>query len=295
MQPTPPPTQTYELPVFPPGETITKHVHQVFFGARGISDELKANIEKIKALNPGWEHTLYDDVMMKDFIVQHYGPKMLGYFNRINPSYGAARVDLFRYLLLYKLGGVYLDVKSSLHRPFHEILREDDRYILGQWDNPALVERTGWGMHKELVDVPRGEFQQWHIMCAPGHPFMRAVIVAVLANIDAYLPWRAGTGGPGTFRVTGPVAYTLAIHPLRDRYPHRMIDTVEAGLEYTIFKQRTHSKIFIKHYYSLTEPIVALSPPMAAVWFARRAARKVKGGLRRAVRLVKPSPPSAAS
>lgn len=277
------------LPVFPAGQTIPKLIHQVFFGARVFSDELKANREKIKALNPAWEHTLYDDVMMKDFIAEHYGPAMLGYFNRINPHFGSARTDLFRYLLLYKLGGVYLDIKSTMTRPLDDFLHADDRYILAQWDDPNRTDRAGWRMHRELSHVQNGEYQQWHIICAPGHPFLRAVIASVLANIDSYVPWRVEPGAHGTYKVTGPIAYTLAIHPLREHYPHRLVNTVEAGLEYSIFSGRSHSAIFTIHYFGLTEPLVKLGPANAALWLARRTSRKIKGGLRKMAALVRRS------
>ena len=280
------------LPVFPEGESIPKLIHQVFFGAREFSDELKANLEKIKALNPTWKHTLYDDVMMKDFIAEHYGQKVLDYFNRINPNYGAARVDFFRYLLLYKMGGAYLDIKSTLNRPFDEFIRPDDRYILGQWDDPNRTDRVGWGMHNELSHVARGEFQQWHVICAPGHPFLRAVILSVMANIDHYVPWRVGTGAHGTFKVTGPIAYTLAIDPLRGQYEHRVIDTVDAGLEYSIFSHRSHSTIFTTHYFGLSEPVVSIGPALRALWTARKASRKIKGGLRRLLKPFRQSAPA---
>jgi hypothetical protein len=262
------------------GGAIPKLIHQCFFGTQAFPEALKANVEALKALNPGWRHTLYDGEMMREFIVRNYGPDMLRYYSRINPKYGAALADFFRYLLLYKVGGVYLDVKSTVLRPLDDILHADDRYILGQWDNPDLVERSGWGKHGELAHIDKGEFQQWHIMCAPGHPFLRAVITSVLANIDRYTPWRGGTGWYGTFKLTGPIAYTLAIDPLREQFPHRFIDTVEAGLEYSIFSQRTHLAIFSSHYYRLTEPIVKLSPAMALTARARGVARAIRNALR---------------
>lgn len=262
------------------GQVIPKLIHQCFFGAKGFSEELKANVDTIKALNPAWRHTRYDETMMKDVIVANYGPRMLDYYERINPKYGAARVDLFRYLLLYKVGGAYLDIKSTVTRPLDDILREDDRYILGQWDDPSRVERANWGKHGELAHIEKGEFQQWHLICAPGHPFLHAVITAVLANIDSYVPWRDGTGSYGTFKLTGPIAYTLAIEPLLDQYPHRFINTADAGLEYSIFSQRTHLTLFVSHYFKLTESIVKLSPAMALFARGRNTARHIRNTLR---------------
>jgi len=86
------------------------------------------------------------------------------------------------------------------------------------------------------------------------------VILAVLSNIDRYLPWRNDTGAHGTFRLTGPVAYTLAIHPLTATEPCRLIHSRDSGLVYSILDQRSHAKLFTSHYYRLTESIVKLNP-----------------------------------
>ena len=271
----------YHLPVHPVGDAVPKLIHQCFFGARTFSDDLAANVESIKSLNPDWRHTLYDEQMMKEFIVNNYGREFLRYYDRINPKYGAARADFFRYLLLYKVGGVYLDIKSTVAQPFDDFIRPDDRYILAQWDDPDNPDRIGWGKHKELAHVENGEFQQWHIICAPGHPFLRAVILSVMSNIDRYLPWRDGTGAYGTFKLTGPIAYTLAIDPLRDSNSHRFINTGEAGLEYSIFSKRSHTALFTSHYFRLTDPIVRLGPVLSMISRIRQTSRKAKGFVRR--------------
>ena len=64
-----------------------------------------------------------DDADINEYIGRAYGERLLGEFNRISPSYGATRADFFRYLLLYREGGVYLDIKSSMERPLDEVLQ----------------------------------------------------------------------------------------------------------------------------------------------------------------------------
>lgn len=274
--------QDYHLPFYALGDTVPKLIHQCFFGAKIFTGELAANVESIKSLNPDWQHTLYDERMMKEFIDANYGAEMLRYYDRINPKYGAVRADLFRYLLLYKLGGVYLDIKSTVTRPFNDVIRPDDRYLLGQWDDPDNLERVGWGMHKEVAHIEHGEFQQWHIICAPGHPFLRAVILSVLSNIDRYRPWREGTGAHGTFRLSGPIAYSLAINPLRASYASRIINTGEAGLEYSIYSKTGHTKLFPSHYLRLTDSIIEIGPVLSVVARIRYIARTTENFVRRA-------------
>jgi mannosyltransferase OCH1-like enzyme len=178
-------------------------------------------------------------------------------FLRIDARYGAARADLFRYLLMYKVGGVYLDIKSGAAQPFDSVLRADDRFVLSYWD--ASNAASGWGQHYELRDIAAGELQQWHIICAPGHPFMHAVIETVLANIDTYVPSLHGVGKNGVLRVTGPIAYTRAIHRILHQHPHRIADSArDLGLTYNIYRNQSHETAFKSHYSVQVHPLVQL-------------------------------------
>jgi hypothetical protein len=110
---------------------------------------------------------------------------------------------------------------------------------------------------------------------------LRAVILSVLGNIDRYLPWRNDTGAHGTFRLTGPVAYTLAIHPLTATEPYRLIDSRESGLVYSILNQRSHAKLFTSHYYRLTESIVKLNTFWTVIGKLRDVRARTKATIKR--------------
>ncbi len=263
------------LPAIPPGTGIPKTIYQVFY-TKDLAPALQQNIEKIRALNPTWSYELYDDDDMVRIVGELYGPRVLDYYERINPKYGAARADLFRYLLIYAKGGVYLDIKGSLDKPLDEVLREDDVYLLSRWRNRKGELYEGWGTHQKLQKIGGQEFQQWHLIAAPGHPFLRKVIENVLENIDAYHPIVGDTGKAGVLALTGPIAYTLAITPLINLYPCRLVDgQQEIGLRYSIFAAaptpfRAHKSIFKHHYTELSEPIVRLSRSGQLLWILYR-------------------------
>jgi hypothetical protein len=259
------------LPVFPQGAAIPRIIHQTYPDAhRKLPSILAENVQKITALNPGWEHRLYDDVDIANFIESTYGPRVLEYYNRLNEKYGAARADLFRYLLLYKQGGVYLDIKASLERPLDSVLLADDVYVLSRWRNRKGEQFEGWGIHSRLRQIGRQEFQQWHIIAAPGHPFLRAVIERVLRNIDNYSPAWHDTGRNGVLALTGPIAYTLAITPLLHQYRHRLVGSHDQlGLVYSIFTSavyEAHKSVFKYHYTELREPVVKVGGARKLLW-----------------------------
>ncbi|MEL7656657.1 MAG: glycosyltransferase [Bacillota bacterium] len=248
---------SHNLPHFKIESKIPKIIHQTY-KTRNLPAELQLIVDQLKAANPEWEYRFYADDDIVRFISTVYGQQVLAYYNRINPNYGAAKADLFRYLLMYKEGGVYLDIKSSFEKPINDILKQDDQYLLCGWDNRKGEKHEGFGLHKELSAIEGGEYEQWHIIAAPGSPFLRAVIHAVLTNIDRYMPWHR-TGMIGVLQLTGPIAYTLAIHPLLSKYPHRYERVHPAyGLVYSAL-QTSHKTLFKDHYSRRTDSVVQLN------------------------------------
>jgi len=263
---------THLVPVLKQEGAIPRTIHQTF-RRDGWPDEIHDNIAHLKALNPGWQYTVYDDADVERFIGREYSPQVLTYYYRIDEHYGAARADLFRYLLLYKCGGVYLDIKSSANIPFDEVIHEHDSYIIAQWPNRVGELFCGWGIHPDLNGIDGGEFQQWHIISVPGHPFLRAVIACVLANIDMYHPIVHGTGTGAVLHLSGPIAYTLAIHRLVHSHPHRMVRShTELGLEYSIFgvgAETKHRYMLGRHHLFERRPVIKNASKNSSVGEAR--------------------------
>lgn len=258
-----------------PAASISKVIYQTY-PTRDVPASIQANIDHIQAINPGWRYQLFTDEEVLDFITSEFGPVMRDYYLRIDPTYGAARMDLFRYLLIYARGGVYLDVKSTLTRPLDEVLLSGDRYLLSRWQGCGEDRHESWGLHDELAAIGRAELQQWQVIAAAGHPFLRAVIENVLYNIDHYVPSVHGVGKDGVLRLTGPITYTQAITSLIRSQPHRLVRSfTDLGLRYSIYDQEDrHVRIFKTHYSLLRSPVVALSARQAAqdaLWsFLRR-------------------------
>ena len=238
---------------------IPKQIHQTFFRRTPLHPRIEENIASLTAKNPGWTYNFYVNEDFPDFIKQHYGQDMLNTFNLINPSYGAARADLFRYLLIYAVGGVYLDIKSSVSMPL-DTLTAGKHYILSHW---AKVPK---GMFPEN-EPEFGEFQQWHVIAAPKHPFLEAVIERVVRNIHDPAN-RELSGKLGVIRITGPVPYTEAILPILHKHPHTIYRTDnQAGLIYTVMQgQDGHMFIYDNkentHYSLFSHPIIGDAKPV---------------------------------
>jgi hypothetical protein len=265
------PKEPIRLPDVPMGTAIPRILHQHFLSGEGaIPCDIWQIRQALLAANPGWKDSFWDAGRAEAFIAQNYGPEVLARYRRIRPEYHAARSDLLRYLALYIEGGVYLDVKSSCRTPLDEAIRPEDRFLLMSW---------GVTGHDELRGIPYGELVQWAIVTVPGHPFLREVIARVLRNIDGYAEWRTGVGRKGTLRLTGPVAYTLAIDPVRASHPHTYLaDPGERGFVYTMLPDMlSHRTLFgpSSHYTALELPIVAQSLGAAVMSRGVRVAKRI--------------------
>jgi mannosyltransferase OCH1-like enzyme len=64
---------------------------------------------KIKKTNPRFNHYLFDDNDCRNFIKKHFDENVLNAYDKLIP--GAYKADLWRYCVLYKMGGIYLDIK----------------------------------------------------------------------------------------------------------------------------------------------------------------------------------------
>ena len=253
---------------------IPRIIHQTY-PTLDLPPILAANVAKLRTQNPTWEHRLYDDAAIESFILAEYGSAVLASYNRIEARYGAARADLFRYLLINRVGGLYLDIKSGADRPLDDIFREDDTFIISQWRARRGEPHEGWGWHWELRRNVGGEFQQWFIAAVSGHPFLAAVIARVLANIDTYSPYRHGVGRAAVLRITGPIAYTQAISPLLPNHTHRrVLNESVLGLRYSIVPGTEHRRFFARHYQDQHLPLIGPAPG----WAGRLAVRLAAGG-----------------
>ena len=243
---------------------IPKLIHQTTTSLRTLTEPFKTNIDRMRNLHPGWTITVYDGADRQEFIRKYFDKEMLRTYLSINPHYGPARADLFRYLLLYQFGGVYLDTKSSATICLDGVLQSTDQYLLAHWDNARGRPFEGWGIHAE-TPYP-GEFQQWHIIATPRHPFLERVIRSVQMNIINYDISLDGTGKRAVLRVTGPIAYTKAIRPLLGKARARLVNISDLGLVYSFldpsneeFKRSgrmIHEALTPNHYRSLSEPLV---------------------------------------
>lgn len=110
----------------------------------------------VQDLHPAWEYHIWTDEDNDSFVRAEY-PEFLRIFRSLPEN--IMRADVIRYLLLYRLGGVYLDLDYEMLKPFD----------LTEWPCVLPLETHGdYG--------PQSRVGNAFMASSPGHPFFRAVI-----------------------------------------------------------------------------------------------------------------------
>ncbi|WP_316802713.1 glycosyltransferase family 32 protein [Pedobacter nototheniae] len=163
---------------------IPKIIHQTF-----KSSELpwltRWHISRFRRKNPDFSYEFYDDARIEKFLLEEFDEDTFRLYKRLN--IGAAKADFFRYAVLFKKGGIYVDIDSGINGSLNDFIRPDDSAIITKEGDPTL-------------------FAQWALIFDAGHPFLKRTIEIVLENI------RTNAYPNDVHKMTGPTAYTLAIN-----------------------------------------------------------------------------------
>lgn len=199
---------------------IPNVIHQTFKNTN-LPIEIVQTINHNKRMCPNCNFIFYDDAACDLFIKNNFDAKIYQAYNNINDCYGAMKADFFRYCVLYKLGGIYLDIKSKINIPIFSVIRPDDICLL---DN-ARPNLEPWRKNAPT-------YEQWLLMFAPNHPYLLETIHMITKYIQIkYQPTIQGISILNTkqkiLHVTGPDSFTRCINNYIKKYKvvmHRNID-----------------------------------------------------------------------
>lgn len=119
----------------------------------------------MKRKNPEYQYHFYDDHDIKKFITDEFPPEYIENYNKL--TIGAAKADFFRYAILYKKGGIYLDVDSAVTRPFKDLIKDNDEAVISKERHEGL-------------------YVQWALIFNKNHPFLKKTLDLMLDNIKTH-------------------------------------------------------------------------------------------------------------
>ena len=237
-----------------------------------------------------WAQTVMTDTQCRQFIQDTFqDPRILEAYDACN--YGVMRADLWRYLILYWYGGVYLDMKSrvlqSLTLLFDKPCTSNSNSTLNSKTkqpssntskmSPQIprVFTSPWNLskygifHKHLFRI--GEFQQFWIAAEPGAPALWRVIQQVVGNILFAKRVQNETKVPFLFlpetdctksrivSMTGPIPYTFSLLQMQQEVPESVCilkHDANQCIEYWPPVRNESSSLRADHYSKQTKPLL---------------------------------------
>jgi mannosyltransferase OCH1-like enzyme len=191
--------QTYK----DPQETLALYMHEA--------------MDTWKNLNPEYEHRYMDDTQAAEFIKNEYGQEWYDIF--ISLPVGVMRGDLWRYMVIYKYGGVYADLDTECLKPISSWMIEDKEFI--------------------VCPETSNHFCQWTFASTSGNPILKSVLDLIkdrLLNPEYGSPHFVHTH-------TGPSIWTDGIMKILDIKVTNLID------DYLLLNSCNNAKLYKFHCY----------------------------------------------
>ncbi len=217
--------------------SIPKVIYQTF-----KSDKLplitRWYISRFRKKNPEYRYEFYDDNRIESFLKEAFDDETFKLYKQLN--IGAAKADFFRYAILLKKGGIYLDIDSSINGRLSDFILSDDVAIISKERNPGM-------------------YVQWALVSEANHPFLQKTMELMSDHI------RNNKHPHDVHKMTGPTVYATAINQClkeNPEIPHRELGTDYNGhfkfkypLSKLLYLRGTHWK-----KQQLTQPVLKQRP-----------------------------------
>lgn len=142
---------------------------------------MSENYNLIIKNNPEFNHFLYDENMCRQFLIDNFDTDVIESYDSLIPC--AYKADLWRYCILYKNGGIYLDIKYSCINNFKLI---------------SLTEKKHW-----VLDADKNGVYNALIVSKPGNEILLKAINKIVENVKNKFY------GSSSLEPTGPLLLSL--------------------------------------------------------------------------------------
>ena len=212
---------------------------------------LGRQVRLLRARNPSHQYHFVDDKAQASFMRTNMTGAVAEAYFSINPDNGAARADLWRYCILWKYGGWYVDLDVGCRTPLQDLHKSEDElaFAYERSSLPKEVPRSLECVAPHSFDAnisqllrARSFFRRRCIAqnilgAAPGSPPLRAAIDRVVSSLREmksareasclreYTPTKRDLAKNHswtwlrTIWLTGPFALTVALREYVQREP----------------------------------------------------------------------------
>ncbi|MGR3806287.1 Mannosyltransferase OCH1 [Pasteurella testudinis DSM 23072] len=182
------PKKRFTIPAFSPAKVqsntptkINKTIWQTNY-TNHVSLPVYLNYLFNRLMSLSYDYRYVSTEERVEFIRENADERMFAAYSKLTD--GAAQADFWRLLVLYKQGGIYMDIDGQLVWPLAN--------MIGAEDNEVLVYR-------------KGRYNNYFIACAKGNPILKDTLDLIVDNIEQRRIEH------GVYNLTGPVPFNTAI------------------------------------------------------------------------------------
>jgi len=213
------------LPKVEKTSEINKTIYRTYYDKNYIKN-FKSSINKTSESMPDYKQVIYDDQEIEEFIEEIYGERILNAYKSINPEYGPAKADFFRYLILYWYGGIYLDIKTAILKNIEKDISNHKNKLLVSKGRKKET-KSYFGLIQTIINkycwsnfsgILYGEYNNWHIISPKGNEILGNMIKHIVKNIE-YGKKNKNLFNNGEYSVlclTGPILFTKVIEKYKN-------------------------------------------------------------------------------
>ena len=222
------------LPALPPPPTVIPlNIFQTWH-TKKLPTKMQECVRTLQTDNPEFKYYLYDDQDCRKFLQEHYDVNVLYAYDSLVP--GAFKADLWRYCVLYKYGGIYLDIKYQCINGFKLMQLTDDEYFVR--DRYDVLNKTA--VYNALM------------VCKAGNPILKRCIDQVVQNV------RQRYYGESALDPTGPTMMIQFFTPMERMRLKRLEHYDEDGKYYIVYR----GSIWVKQGSAGVEPPSTVDIPV---------------------------------
>ena len=140
---------------------IPLYIFQTWHTKQNLNLQMFNAINNIKTQNPEFKHFLFDDNDCRNFIKRHFRKEVLSAYDSLIP--GAYKADLWRYCVLFIVGGIYIDIKFKMTNEFKLI---------------HLIQKEHF-----VLDSDKNGIYNAFMVCKPGNKLLFTAINMIVQNV----------------------------------------------------------------------------------------------------------------
>jgi mannosyltransferase OCH1-like enzyme len=148
-------------------EIIPKKIFQTWH-TKELSKQMNESIQLLKISHPDFQHFLFDIEDCRRFIIENFEKAVIEAYDNLIPY--AYKCDLWKYCVLYKFGGIYLDIKYKFCNNFHL------NYLINR--EHLVLDRLGYAAPNHYT------IQNGFIISKPGNPILLDCIENIVKNVQ---------------------------------------------------------------------------------------------------------------